>query len=68
MSKVKYTIGDNMKKHQKKLGISQDILSKKANLAFNTVAKIEPRAPNLTIETVEKIAGALGISLDDLIK
>jgi predicted transcriptional regulator len=30
-----------MKKYRKKIGISQDVLSKRANLAFHTIAKIE---------------------------
>ena len=69
MSNEKSTIGDNIKKYRNKLGISQDVLSKKANLAFHTIAKIETGAtPNPTIETVKKIADALDISLDDLIK
>ena len=67
MSKEKSTIGENIKKYRKKLGISQDTLSKKANLAFHTIAKIEVGAtPNPSIDTVKKIAVALGISIDDL--
>lgn len=62
-------IGKNIKKYRKKLGISQDTLSKKAEIAFHTVAKIETGAtPNSTIETVQKIADALGVSLDKLTK
>jgi len=69
MSKGKSTIGDNIKKYRNKLGISQDVLSKKANLAFHTIAKIETGAtPNPTIETVKKIADALGVSLDNLME
>ena len=69
MSKEKSTIGDNIRKYRKKLGISQDILSKRANLAFHTIAKIEAGStPNPTIDTVKKIVDALGVSLDDLIK
>ena len=69
MSKSKSTIADNMKKYRQKLGISQDVLSKRTNLAFHTIAKIEAGAtPNPTIETVKKIAEALEISLDDLMK
>jgi transcriptional regulator with XRE-family HTH domain len=69
MSKGKSTIGENIKKYRNKLGISQDVLSKRANLAFHTIAKIEAgTTPNPTIETVKKIADALGVSLDDLIK
>ena len=69
MSKVKSTIAENIKKYRNKLGISQDVLSKKADLAFHTIAKIEAGStPNPTIETVKKIADALGVSLDDLMK
>jgi len=69
MSKTEMSkIGENIKKYRKKLGISQDTLSKKANLAFHTIAKIEAGAtPNPTIETLAKIAKALGVSVDDLI-
>ncbi|MBI2122257.1 MAG: helix-turn-helix transcriptional regulator [Candidatus Sungbacteria bacterium] len=69
MSKQGATIGENIKKYRNKLGISQDVLSKRANLAFHTIAKIEAgTTPNPTIETVKKIADALGVSLDDLMK
>lgn len=69
MSKQESTIGENIKKYRQKLGISQDILSKRANLAFHTIAKIEAGStPDPRIETVKKIADALGVSLDDLIK
>ena len=69
MSNKKTTIGDNIRKYRKKLGISQDILSKRANLAFHTIAKIEAGStPDPRIETVKKIANALGVTLDDLMK
>ncbi len=69
MSKKKTTIGDNIRKYRNKLGISQDVLSKRANLAFHTIAKIEAGStPDPRIETVKKIADALGVSLDDLMK
>jgi predicted transcriptional regulator len=69
MSKQKPTISDNIKKYRNKLGISQDVLSKKANLAFHTIAKIEAGStPDPRIETVKKIADALNVSLDDLMK
>ena len=38
MSKEKSTIADNIKKYRNTLGISQDQLSKKADLAFHTIA------------------------------
>jgi len=58
-----------MKKYRKKLGISQDVLSKRADLAYHTVAKIEAGStPDPRIETVKKIADALGVTIDDLMK
>ncbi len=53
MQKEKFSIGKNIKKYRNKIGISQGVLSKKANLAFHAIAKIEAGAtPNLTIDTV----------------
>ena len=62
-------IADNIKKYRSKLGISQDKLSKLADLSLNTVVKIElDDSPNPTIETVQRIAKALEVSVDDLLK
>jgi len=45
------------------------VLLKKADLVFHTIVKIEAGfTPNPTIDTVKKIADALGVSLDALIK
>ncbi len=69
MSKQKSTIGDNIKKYRNKLGIFQNVISKRANLAFHTIAKIEAGStPDPRIETVKKITDALGVTLDDLMK
>lgn len=57
------------KKYRNKLGISQDVLSKGANFALHTIAKIEASAtPSPTIETVKKIADALNVSINNLMK
>jgi transcriptional regulator with XRE-family HTH domain len=69
MSKEKSTIGKNIKKYREKLGISQDKLSKLAGMTFHTITKIESGAtPDPRIETVKKIADALGVGIDDLIR
>ena len=63
------TIGKNIKKYRQEKGLSQDKLSKLADLSLNTVVKIElDESPNPTIETIQKIAKALGVSVDDLLK
>ena len=69
MSNEISTIAKNIKKIRKKRGISQDKLSKLAEVAYNTIIKIESGAiQNPTIENVQKIAKALNISLDELTK
>ena len=65
----KSTIAKNIKKYRKKLGVSQDRLSKLADVTYNTIIKIESGAnTNPTIYTMTKIAKALGVGVDDLIK
>ena len=62
-------IADNIKKYRNKLGVSQDKLSKLADVTYNTIIKIESGVnTNPTIETLSKIAKALGVSVDELIK
>ena len=69
MSRDISPIAKNIKKLRKKLGISQDKLSKLANVSHNTIIKIESGGiQNPTIGTVQKIAKALEVSIDDLIK
>jgi transcriptional regulator with XRE-family HTH domain len=69
MSKELSIIAKNIKKYREKQGISQDKLSKLAGVTLHTITKIESGAtPDPRIETVKKIADALGISVDDLLK
>ena len=49
-------IATNIRKHRTEKGISQDKLSKLANVSFNTITKIEAGdTPNPTIDTVKKL-------------
>lgn len=69
MSIEKTDLANNISKYRRKIGLSQDKLSKLASVAFHTITKIESGVtPNPTIQTVKKIADALGVSLDDLMK
>ena len=69
MSKNKASIGENIRKYRLQKDMSQDRLSKLADVAFHTIVKIESGdTSNPTIKTVSKIAAALGISIDDLMK
>jgi len=62
-------IGKNLKKLRKKKGLSQDRVSKLADISYNTVIKLESGGiTNPTIETLQKIAKALNVPVDDLLK
>jgi transcriptional regulator with XRE-family HTH domain len=53
----------------KKKGFSQDWLSKEAEVAYNTIVKTESgENPNPTVDTLERIAKALGVSIEKLFK
>jgi len=63
------SVSENIRKLRQKKGISQDRLSKEADITLNTVVKIETgESPNPTVETLEKIAKALGVSMAELFK
>jgi len=62
-------IGKNIRNFRAKSGISQDRLSKLADLSLNTIVKVESgRNPNPTIQTLNKIARCFKVKVDDLIK
>ena len=63
------TIGKNIKKLRQSKRLSQDKLSKLADISHNTIIKIESGAiQSPTIDTVQKIAKALSVSIDELTK
>ena len=69
MAKTIPTVAKNIKKHRKSKGLSQDKLSRMADVSHATIIKIESGGiQSPTIDTVQKIAKALGISVDNLIK
>ena len=62
-------IARNIRLIRKQKGLSQDKLSKLADVSFHTITKIEAGdTPNPTIDTIKKIADALDVSIDDLMK
>ena len=62
-------ISDNLKKLRAKKGYSLEKVARLANLSLNTIVKIGNGVnQNPTIETLTKIAKALEVGVDDLIK
>lgn len=69
MLKKLSTIGKNIRKLRLEKKLSQDRLSKLADVAHPTIIKIESGAiQSPTVETAQKIARALGASIDNLMK
>ena len=69
MSTQENPLAKNLKKLREKVGLSQDRLAKLADVANNTIIKIE-QGENIkpTLDTLKKIAKALKVSIDELIK
>jgi len=65
----KNSISKTVKRFREKMGLSQEKLARLADVSNNTIINIEAgKQDNPTIETLKKIAKALGVGVDDLIK
>lgn len=63
-----YPLSKNIKRLREKRGLSQDRLAKLADIANNTIIKIEQGENiNPRLDTLRKIAKALAVSVDELI-
>jgi len=63
------SITQNLRKLRKSKGLSQEKLARLADVANNTIVKIEAgKNQNPTLDTLKKIAKALEVSVDELIK
>jgi len=62
-------IVDNVKKFRKKKGLIQDGRARKADIPYATLTKLESNViKKLSVQTVAKIAKALDVSMEELIK
>jgi DNA-binding XRE family transcriptional regulator len=62
-------ISENIRKLWAKLGMMQDDLAKKADVKYTTLMKVESGTANKpSVQTMAKIAKALGISIEDSIE
>jgi len=62
------TLSKNIKKLREDKGLSQEKLARLADVANNTLIKMESgENQNPTLETLKKVAKALEVSVDELI-
>ena len=62
-------IGENVKKHRTKQGLSQEDFAKESGVKYTTLTKIESnviKKPSVLI--MAKLAKALGVNIEDLLK
>jgi len=68
MKKLTLPLAKNIRKSRMGLGLSQDKLSKLAGVTLHTITKIESEATlDPRVETVKRIADALGCTIDSLV-
>lgn len=62
-------LANNIKKLREAKGLSQEKLARLADIANNTLIKMESgENQNPTLVTLKKVAKAFGVSVDDLIQ
>ena len=62
-------LANNIKKLREAKGLSQEKLARLADIANNTLIKMESgENQNPTLVTLKKVAKAFGVSVDDLIE
>jgi transcriptional regulator with XRE-family HTH domain len=62
------TFGTNVQKIRKQKGLSQEELAKKCRLHRTYIGGIERGERNVSLINLKKIATALGVKIDDLVK
>jgi len=63
-----HTIGEKVKKLTKEKGMTQEELARKADIPYTTLLKIiSGSVENPTVKTMQKLAGALEVSVDELL-
>jgi len=66
---IENNIGENIKKRWTKLGLSQEDFAQKSGVKYTILTKIESGVINTpSVLMVGKIAKALGVSIEDLLK
>ena len=66
-NKISRVLGETIRAKRIKAGLSQEQLAEKAQLARNYIGNIERAEYKVTVETLAKIAKALGVRVRDLV-
>ena len=66
-SRVSKIVGEAIRAKRIKAGLSQEKLAERADLARNYIGNIERAEYKVTVETLARIAKALGVRVRDLV-
>lgn len=68
MDKISVQLGQNMKRIRAKKKMSQGDIARALEVDRGYISNIENGKKNPTIATIQKLANALGVSADELLK
>ena len=68
MNQINKKIGQNIRRIREEKGMSQGDIYRKLDMDRAYVSRVESGLTNSTVETLAKIAWALGVGVEDLIK
>ena len=68
MANISSKLGQNMKRIRTKKNMSQGDIARALEVDRGYISNIESGKKNLTLATVQKLANALGVSADELLK
>ena len=66
MSEISGIIGDRIKRHRNRLGLTQEELAEKCGLHHTYIGQLERGEKNATLESIEKVVHGLDISYEVL--
>ena len=61
-------IGANIRRHRKRLGLTQEQLGERAGLDWTTIGSAERGVRFLSVQSLHRVARALGVTMDDLVE
>ncbi|MFZ3377383.1 MAG: helix-turn-helix transcriptional regulator [Chthoniobacterales bacterium] len=64
---VRQIFGQNLRRARKRLGLSQEDLAEKAGLHRTYVGSVERGERNVSIDNMERLAGAVNFSIQELL-
>lgn len=68
MGSINVRFGKKVREERLKLGLSQEALAEKAGVHRTYIGMIERAEKNITLENIEKIAKALGVPIEVLVR